>query len=89
MEDTSQCTMKNRFVYVVKDKMTVPYVFCRGGRHQKHFNDYVILNICESSTTSDLNEMGLLFLATKTQYKHLWEIDGIWFHVVFLRTKSC
>ena len=49
---------------------------------KKYFNDYVILNICESSTTGELYYIGVSDPCHETRHKHLLEIDGIWFHVV-------
>ena len=49
---------------------------------KKYFNDYVILNICESSTTGDFYYIGVSDPCHETGHKHLLEIDGIWFHVV-------
>ena len=64
VEDTYQNTMKVRFVYVVKDKTTA-LSSVEVADIKKHFDDCVILNICESSTINYVNYVGLVILVAK------------------------
>ena len=56
VEDTSQNTMKIRYMFAVKGKKT--FSFIKVVNIKKYYDEYVILDIFESSTTSDLNYIG-------------------------------
>ena len=56
VEDTSQNNMKIRYMFAVKGKTTLSFI--KVIDIKKYYDEYAILNIFESSTTSDLNYIG-------------------------------
>ena len=64
VEETSQNTMRNRFVCVKICKLIAPS-FVEMADTKKYFDDFVILNICELSTIGNLNYVGPAINATK------------------------
>ena len=70
VEDTSQNTMKIKIGYVVKGSTTATSLV-EVVNIKKYYDNYIILNICEFSTTCDVNFIGLVIRVVKLNTKAL------------------